>query len=192
MKAAVFGAGASYGASRHGDFPPPLVTGILPSAVKLGLFDPTYAESRHLAFIQYLRDSGANDEAIDRLASSGASKQHLQVLTEFIFQHFDARPPDYATVRIDFERLFALTEAELLGYHAILRHHLMHPQEAAQADVLDLQIRLVLCGTLIAATRDVRCDFHNRVAEWLRPGDISISFNYDTLLDRSLRATGNW
>ena len=58
MRLVLLGAGASYGASRFGDFRPPLVTGILPRAVDLGLFSSAYGTIRHDAFVKRLRESG--------------------------------------------------------------------------------------------------------------------------------------
>jgi hypothetical protein len=190
MRLVLLGAGASYGASRYGSCRPPLVTGILPSAVELGLFSPTFATKQHEAVLARLRAAGANGEMLERFAA--ASEQHLFVLTSFIEQQFGVLPDSYGTASLDFERLLALTESELLGYHALLRFARQTPRAARPPDVLDLQIKLVLCGTLIAATRDLRCDFHDVLARWLQPGDMVVSFNYDLLMDRSLSATGGW
>ena len=190
MKLVLLGAGASYGASRYGEIRPPLVTGILPAAHELGMFSGGYATARHDAFTQQLREARAKAEMINEHAS--VRDQHLQILTAFIEEQFDAIPAGYIDAQIDFERLFALTEAELLGHHALIRHKRTVPSSPAGPDVLDLQMKLVLCGTLVAATRDVRCDYHDVLARWLTPGDAVVSFNYDLLIDRSLGATGTW
>jgi hypothetical protein len=192
MKAILLGAGASFGASRYDAFPAPLVTGILPAAVKLGLFDPTYAKKRHEAFVEYVRSTKATPEAIEGLVASNAGDQHLLVLAQFIEQQFGVRPEQYDTAQIDFEKVFALTEAELLGHHSLLRYHSQAPTKASPPDVLDMQIKLVLCGTLIAATRGLGCHYHDVIARWLQPGDLVFSFNYDLLMDRSLTRTGAW
>ncbi len=175
-----------------GDVRCPLVTGVLPTAVKLGFFDPAYAKAPQEAFIQHLRDSGADPAAIQQLVDSRTTEKHLGVLAAFIEEHFDAEPKEYETTGVDFERLFALTEAELLGYHGLLRYRSHMPTLAEGPDVLGLQIKLVLCGTLISAIRDIRCEYHDALARWLEAGDLVVSFNYDLLMDRSLAATGSW
>lgn len=45
-----------------------------------------------------------------------------------------------------------------------------------------------------AALRGVTCDWHDRMAQAMRPGDAVVSFNYDTLIDSSLTrwARGIW
>ena len=186
----ILGAGASYGASKQGALRCPLVTGILPSAQALGLFEPGFAAARHAKLRAALLAAGATPDTLP--AAMLDDDQHLEVLTTFIRTHFGVEPKDFGTKLVDFERLFALTEAELLGWHGLLRAKGKRPISASPSDVLGMQIRLVLCGTLIAATGDLRCDYHDVIARWLSRGDTVISFNYDLLMDRSLLSTGEW
>jgi hypothetical protein len=107
----------------------PLVTGILPSAVTLGLFDPAYAKQRHERFLHILQQSGASPEALVKAFPDGVEDQHLEVLAAFIKEQFDREPGDYHSAEIDFEQLFGMTEAELLGYHGWLRFKRQRPQK---------------------------------------------------------------
>lgn len=167
-----------------------MVTGILPRAVELGLFNTDYRVTNHDEFVGQLQAQGASADIIAK--QQDARDKHLCALREFIEQQFDARPKDYEVAKIDFERLFALVEAELLGFHAQLRFEKRREGEITPSDALELQLKLVLCGTLIASTRDSQCEFHDAIARWLDSGDVVVSFNYDLLMDRSLRHSGRW
>jgi len=57
---------------------------------------------------------------------------------------------------------------------------------------LEMQFMFVLCASIIAATRDDTCDLHNALAAWLDAGDLIASFNYDLLIDRSIKQSRNW
>lgn len=188
MKAVILGAGASYGASRNGGFPCPLVTGILGAAVAAGLTSEDYSGAPTSDNIA----AGGPDPNIVAQVTGVEYVSHLDKLKKFVEEQFGLSEDSYARSTIDFEKLFALVEAELLGYHGLLQLTGAPKRVASPSDVLEMQFMLVLCGSIIAATRDLTCDHHDRLARWLRKGDIVASFNYDLIMDRSLRRCTRW
>jgi hypothetical protein len=58
--------------------------------------------------------------------------------------------------------------------------------------VLEQQLYLVLCGSPVATTKGIACTHYERIARWLRRGDIVVSFNYDLLIDHALASRGDW
>lgn len=192
MKAIVLGAGASYGASHYSDVRSPMVNGILSTASLLGLVDPEYAKDHNALLRAEFCAQGANMDIFDSLLSAPDDGSHLIVLREFVKEQFGVNPEQYETHPIDFERLFALVEAELLGYHGVLKLTAQSLRGPSPADVLEMQTMFVLCGSILGSTRDLTCEYHDKLARWLTDGDLVLSFNYDLLIDRSLKKRGDW
>jgi hypothetical protein len=191
MRTVVLGAGASYGASKNAGFPCPLVSGILSTAQKAGLTSATYGEAADSQLESELLSEGTSLEAVHKALGSPPRVDHLYALRAFVEEQFGLTESTY-DLGVDFERLFSMVEAELLGYHGLLKHLGKPPKGPSAPDVLEMQFMLVLCGSILAALRDVRCTHHDAIAQWLRKGDAVVSFNYDTLIDRSLRGRGSW
>ena len=110
----------------------------------------------------------------------------------FVAEQLGVQPAEYTAKRVDFETVFGLMESALIGHHGLLKEMGERPSGPTGVDVLEQQFHLVLCGTLLAATRTVNCAHHQRLVQWLDAGDIVLSFNYDLLIDRALKATGSW
>jgi hypothetical protein len=191
MKAVVLGAGASFGASANAGVRCPLVNGIVATAAKVGLFANDYASASDVATENELRATGASIQKVREVLQSKEGG-HLVVLQNFIFEQLGIELGDYANASIDFEKLFALVEAELLGYHGLQKLSRQPRTGPGSADVLEMQLMLILCGSILCAIRGLSCEFHEALARWLNAGDMVMSFNYDLLIDRALRKRSDW
>jgi hypothetical protein len=169
----------------------PLVNDILSTAYSVGLVDPNFAAKADAATADLMQQTGSDMKAIDDFRDM-PHESHLAILRRFVEEQLGIAPSELATASIDFEKLFSLIEAELLGIHGLGRLIGSVGSGVSPADVLEMQFMLVLCGSIIAATRDLECDYHNAIANWLTPQDHIISFNYDLLIDRALRTRGDW
>lgn len=192
MRVFVLGAGASYGRDGSGPITPPLVDDFLGKAEAIGLFD----EGRLPDWRKDLEEkSGLSwQQIVDRVPAfeRGADGGHLAVLQSFIREQLGISPGGYASQPINIERLMGLIEGELLGVHGLMKLEGDQPSTVpTSADVLQQQLYLAICGTLVETTQG-DCDFHWKLAESLDPGDTVISFNYDLLMDRALARRGDW
>lgn len=61
-----------------------------------------------------------------------------------------------------------------------------------QAQRARFELLLLFSRVLTDCTEGPPCPFHGMLAASLCPGDAIISFNWDTLIDRALYATGHW
>lgn len=191
VKLIVLGAGASFGASRNGGLPCPLVNQILATAANAGITGSKYADRANAELDAELGKLGKSQAEIAQILGLPQQKDHLDVLRAFVKEQLGISEAQYQDP-LDFEKLFALVEAQLLGYHGLLKLAGVTPKGPSSSDVLEMQFMLVLCGSILATTRDVQCEYHAALAEWLTPGDAVASFNYDLLIDRALRNTGRW
>lgn len=192
MRVVILGAGASHGASQNHGLACPLVDGVFKTASFLGLTNATYADDWQRRFEEDVRAAGGDPRRIERL-HAGRTMVHLGAIKGFVKQQLLVAPEDYPTVAIDLERVMGLVEGEVLGYHELLNTQGGQPELlASPADVLEQQLYLLLCGSLIATTKDISCSHHESLAQWLRRGDIVVSFNYDLLIDRALGRRGDW
>lgn len=191
MRMIVLGAGASFGRTDGLEIKPPLTSQFFSKARELGLF----AEEIYERWAESLPDQVGR--SLDQLVRAvpaldpGDNAGHLAVLKGFVSQQLGIEPEEYSNTPLDIERLMGLIEGELLGYHGFLRLHGRVPQFPGPSDVLQQQLYLILCGTLIATTAGT-CSRHELLAESLEQGDVVVSFNYDLLIDRALRATCEW
>jgi hypothetical protein len=167
------------------------VSGVLSTAVRAGIISGKYASKAIARAIPQLKKSGANPQALKALQELRPD-DHLGALKGFVQEQFGIAPNAYGDSNVDFEKLFALVDAELLGYHGLLHLRGEIPHGPSSSDVLEMEFMLVLCGSIVAATRNLTCDYHDRMASWLNKGDLVASFNYDLLMDRSLRRCLRW
>lgn len=192
MRAVILGAGASHGRGGGGALRPPLTHQFFQLGVKLGLFDKSIGANLE----QEIADEvGISIEELRRrtepVLDLGPDPSHLSVLKAFVEEQMGVSWSEYPTCPIDIERLLGLIEGELLGYHGLLHLAGKVPLGPGSADVLQQQLYLILCGTLVA-TASSSCPYHAALAHSLAPGDLVISFNYDLLIDRALRSRGDW
>lgn len=192
MKALVLGAGASFGSSDHHRVKPPMVSAVLSSAARLGVLDTHRTDEWWEEFETELRESGGDPDKLREMYDFDEAPEHLSALKGFVKQQMMVPPERLASEPVDFEVVMGLVEGEVLGYHGLLQRRRARPDLPGPADVLEQQLYLVLCGTLVEATKGIQCRYHDEIAGWLDPGDTVISFNYDLLVDRSLESRGDW
>jgi hypothetical protein len=190
MRVVVLGAGASFGSSHWQVARAPLVDRFFSVADDHGLLDTAFAEGHMEDLKGEVARTGGDWSVLERFMG-GPLEGHLAALKSFVHEQLGVPPDNLSTAPVNIERLFGLIEAELLGRvgYDLLRGA---PPTTSPPDVLEQQLYLVICGTLIASTNDVRCDYHRALAAWLEPGDVLISFNYDLLADRALADRGDW
>lgn len=191
MRVFVLGAGASYGRGGDHSLAPPLTGDFFNRAARLGLFNEEIF-TRWQEWLEAETGLTLSDlaERVPHL-DAGSDPGHLAVLKAFVEEQMDVAPGDYESVPLDIERLLGLIEGELLGYHGLLDLRGVVPQGPGPADVLMQQCYLILCGTLVATTAG-SCPLHEELARRMEAGDLVVSFNYDLLMDRALRARGDW
>ena len=192
MKVVVLGAGASFGASEHGGVPCPVVDRVLAAASQAGIFSDPVPDRVMSELDKELREAGTSLEEFRSKVHLPEYEGHLAAFKGLVSEQLGVAPNLYETVPVDFELLFGLLESALLGFHGLMKELGRRPEGPVAVNVMEQQFHLVLCGTLMAATRDIHCAYHRRLANWLAPGDVVISFNYDLLIDRALRETGRW
>lgn len=164
MRAIVLGAGASYGASdNHNGIPCPLVDRVLETASRLGLTDQAYGEAFWDRFEAEVRAAGGDLQEA-RARRGMEANEHLGALKGFVQQQLGVSPDEYLTTRVDFERVMGLVEGEVLGAHELLRLYGGDTGQPGPADVLDQQLHLTLCGSLVATTTDIQCAYHGALA----------------------------
>lgn len=194
MRAVVLGAGASFGRADPGAVKPPLVDDFFRAALNIGIFEADRLPDWQADLVQ---DVGVSwEELVRRVPQledvNDPAAGHLSVLQAFVDEQLGISTDSYDRLPIDIERLMGLIEGELLGYHGMLRLSGDTPQlMSSPADVLQQQLYLVLCGTLIETTQGT-CPYHYSLVKWLDPTDAIISFNYDLLVDRALKQRGDW
>ena len=192
MKAIVLEAGASYGAQTDHGVRPPLVNQVLQVAARLGILDPGYAEDWWNEFEEELEEHGTNLRRVEEVLGNPSRGDHVGMLRGFVEQQLFVRSDDYLSTPVDFESVMSLVEGEVLGMHGLLKVQQMSPKKPTPADMLEQQLHLALCGSLVATTDRVVCPYHVALAKWLRPRDLVLSFNYDLLMDRALETRGDW
>ena len=194
MRVVILGAGASHGASIPGEVLPPLVNQFFAVADHLGLLREDYGKEALDRLRAEIERTGGDFARAQEAVGVPEFMGHLFALKEFVKEQLDVKPDEYQTTGVDIERLMALAEGELLGRHAVAR--LTGPRRdrpvPTAADKLEEHLHFVICGALLGTTRDAVCEYHVALAEWLRPGDVVLSFNYDLLIDRALKRRGDW
>lgn len=190
MRVIVLGAGASFGASNWHAVRPPLVDHFFSAAAVHGLLKSVFGRDQMESLKRTVHETGGNWSNVEQ-AVGGTFQGHLQALKVLVQEQLGVAPDELESKPVNIERLFGLIEAELLGRVGFHRYRGTTP-ERSFADVLEQQLYLVICGTLIASTSGINCEHHKKLAEWLDPGDVVLSFNYDLLVDRALKARGDW
>jgi|GEM_PF-6029513 len=189
----VLGAGASYGATQDRPVPCPLVNWFFDAAERLGLVQRAFAGLTPDTMEAEIQAAGGDIRGV--VPDWNASKQgaHLDALLGLVHEQLGIAPRSYLDLPIDVERIMGLIEAELLGVHSMRR--LTGEQTTlmgSPADHLEQQMYFIICGVLVKAAGKLGCPNHDAIARWLRPEDAVISFNYDLLMDRALRARPDW
>ncbi len=190
MRVIVLGAGASYGASNWNVVRPPLVDRFFSAAAAHGLLQSAFGRDQMENLKRTVHETGGDWSNVEK-SVGGTFQGHLATLKALVQEQLGVTPDELDTKPVNIERLFGLIEAELLGRVGFQRYR-GAPSEKSFADALEQQLYLVICGTLIASTSGIDCEHHRKLAEWLEPGDVVLSFNYDLLADRALKARGGW
>lgn len=190
MRLIVLGAGASYGASNWNVIRPPLVDRFFSAAAAHGLLKSAYGREQMESLKRTVEETGGKWSNVEQ-AVGGSFQGHLVTLKALVKEQLGIEPDDLATKPVNIERLFGLIEAELLGRVGFQRYS-GGPPEKSFADALEQQLYLVICGTLVSSTSGIDCAHHKKLAQWLEPGDVVLSFNYDLLADRALKSRGDW